>query len=152
MWSRCSTWGRESPPSLSPDTKTFSNIKLSSQSIRQTRSLVFSLAALKLLAFFRDLLKLRILFNMGSGRTFESRGESEGTGVRVLSWLGEAGTGGGGLGVTLLQSHHLTAGHHITLNLPNWWTIWRQECSWWGSTWRGGWFRSFHFLFLERTD
>ena len=34
---------------------------------------------------------------MGSGRTFERSGESDGTGVRVLSCLGEGRTGGGEL-------------------------------------------------------
>ena len=73
------------------------NIILTNISIRQTKSLVFSLAALKLLAFFRDLLKLRILFKMGSGRTFDRSGESDGTGVLVLSCFGEGKTGGGEL-------------------------------------------------------
>ena len=42
-------------------------------------SVTFSLAALKLLAFLSDLLKLLILLRIGSGRTFVSSGESEGT-------------------------------------------------------------------------
>ena len=46
---------------------------------------------------------------MGSGRTFESRGESEGTGVLVLSCLGEGRTGRRGLLGTILLSHCLTA-------------------------------------------
>ena len=85
--------------------------------IRQTNSLFFSLPALKLLAFFRDLLKLRILFRMGSGRTLDSSGESEGTGVRVLSCLGEGSTGGGGLGYNIATL--LTTEHHQNQNLPN---------------------------------
>ena len=43
---------------------------------------------------------------MGSGRTLDSSGESEGTGVRVLSCLGEGSTGGGGLGYNMATLHH----------------------------------------------
>ena len=60
----------------------------------------FSLACLKLLAFLRDLLKLLILFSIGSCLTLESRGESEGTGVLFLT--SSAGEGGGVCGRLLI--------------------------------------------------
>ena len=50
-----------------------------------TCSDAFPRFCLKLLAFFRDLLKLLILLRMGSGRTLDRRGESEGMGVLVLA-------------------------------------------------------------------
>ena len=55
---------------------------------------------------------------MGSGRTFESRGESEGTGVRVLSCLGEGRTGGRGLG-TILESHYTSEDRSSLTKLEN---------------------------------
>ena len=51
---------------------------------------------------------------MGSGRTFDNSGESEGTGVRVLSCVGEGRTGGGGLRTTTLHSTPQNTKHHTT--------------------------------------
>ena len=55
---------------------------------------------------------------MGSGRTFDRSGESDGTGVLVLSCFGEGKTGGGEL------EHHyslitslLSRAHHLTTSL-----------------------------------
>ena len=74
-------------------------IKLNNFSINLTKSvaLSFSRAALKLLAFLIDLLKLRILFRIGSGRTLVSNGESDGTGVLFFSWFGDGSLGLGGV-------------------------------------------------------
>jgi len=47
------------------------------------KSAALSRACLKLLAFFKDLLKLLNLLRMGSCLTLDRRGESAGTGVRV---------------------------------------------------------------------
>ena len=55
--------------------------------LQLTSSEAFSLACLKLLALFSDLLKLRILLRMGSCLGLESRGESEGMGVFFLWWI-----------------------------------------------------------------
>ena len=61
---------------------------------RLTCSDAFPRFCLKLLAFFRDLLKLLILLRMGSGRTLDRRGESEGIGVLLAA----ATSGDGGFG------------------------------------------------------
>ena len=56
---------------------------------------------------------------MGSGRTFDRRGESEGTGVRVLSCLGEGRTGGRGLATILVESDYTSDDSSTLTKLEN---------------------------------